>query len=34
MTNYEDDEEEGFEIEELNDFNFPDEHGESAACIV
>jgi len=34
MTNYEDDEEEGFEIEELNDSDFADEHGESASCVV
>ena len=34
MADYENNEEEGFEIEELNDFDFAEEHGESATCVV
>ena len=34
MTNYVDDKEEEFEIEESNDSDFADEHGKSATCIV
>ena len=34
IADYEDDEEEGFEIEELNDSDFAEEHRELAACIV
>ena len=34
MTDYEDNEEKGFEIEELNDSDFAEEHGESVICIV
>jgi len=32
MTDYEDDEREGFKIEELNDFNFADKHVEWGIC--
>jgi len=34
MTDYEDDEEEGFEIEELNDSDFAKKHGESETCCL
>jgi len=34
MTDYEDDEEEGFEIEELNDSDFVGEHGKTVTCVV
>jgi len=34
MTDYEDDKEEEFEIEKLNDFDFANQHRESATCIV
>ena len=32
MTDYEDDEKEGFKIGELNDFNFADKHVEWGIC--
>ena len=34
MTYYEDEKEEEFEIEVPNNFNFVDEHGEFATCVV
>ena len=34
MADCEDDEEEEFEIEEPNDSDFADEHGESATCVI
>ena len=34
IADYEDDEDEKFEIEELNNSDFADEHGESATCVV
>ena len=34
MVDFEDNEEEGFEIEELNDYDFAYEHGRAATCIV
>ena len=34
MADYEDEEEEEFEIEELNESDFADEHRESTTCVV
>jgi len=34
MADYEDDEREEFKIEELNSFDFADEHGECTTCVV
>jgi len=34
MVDYEDDEEEGFEIEKRNDFDFADEHREFGTCVA